>query len=287
MEHLVHALEGPSSFYGIEAESVNSLIVSYLQPFFEEEEKENETKGKVDKAEEVKENKEVEEEEKEKENEEVIEEKDHSVQDVFKLSNFLAYPSAHEDDAKVANIIELLQHFLKSPKCVFPKQKMKKKFVGLCIQQVSGTSNMFMCTITLSILLPLQVSKKEIFSDAQAIVHQMKEFKEARILSFINSFQLSDLKVLVVSAVKEIFISCTTSYDGVSLKVQVVVHILQQWLTRVVCKNILHLLTPEALVYHRMKIPSSYVTQYLLLQHHFSIKDAISQQLELLQEDSR
>lgn len=287
MRHLVHALEGPSSFYGIEAESVNSLIVSYLQPFFEVEDEKDEMKGKVEEAEEGEiENEEVEEVEKEIENVD-FEEEDHSVLDAFKLSNFLTYPSAHEDDAKVANIIELLQHSLKSPKCVFQKQKVKKKFVGLCIQQVSGTSNMFMYTITLHVLLPLQVSKKEIFSDAQAIVHQMKAFKEARILSFISSFQLSDLKVLVVSAVKEIFVSHTTSYDGVNLKVQVVVHILQQWLTRVVCKTILHLLTPEALVYHRMKIPSSYVTQYLLLQHHFSLKDAISQQLELLQEDSR
>ena len=106
-------------------------------------------------------------------------------------------------------------------------------------------------------------------------------------MSLINSFQFSDLKVLAFLAVKEIILSHVISYDGVSLKVQVIVHIWQQWLTRVVCKTILQLLTPEALVYHRMKIPSSYVTQYLLLQHHFSLKDAIAQQLQLLQEDSR
>ena len=170
----MHALEGPSSFYGIEAESVNSLIVSYLQPLFEaEEDKEHETKGKEEKEEaekkKVKEDKEEEEKEEEEEEEEVVEEEveeekekkigevieveDHSVSDTLKLSNFLAFPSAHEDDAKVASIIELLQHFLKSPRCVFQKRKVKGQIVGLCIPQVSGTLDMFMHAITLCMLL--------------------------------------------------------------------------------------------------------------------------------------
>lgn len=128
VEDLVHALEGQCSLYGIQAESVHSLIVSFLQPFFEEDRKEEEKEGAR----------------KGNEGEGGGRRRVGEGGEVIEVGECL---SAHEDDTKkLAIIIKLLQHFLKSPGCVFPERKVKRMFVGLRIQQVS-TFDMFNHTI--------------------------------------------------------------------------------------------------------------------------------------------
>lgn len=54
-----------------------------------------------------------------------------------------------------------------------------------------------------------------------------------------------------------------------------VVALLQQWLVRHLCKRLMQLMTPEALVVHRGKIPSSYLANYLAFHAHFSLKDLV------------
>jgi len=68
----------------------------------------------------------------------------------------------------------------------------------------------------------------------------------------------------------------------VSLGASVVICILQQWFIRYLCRSVMKLMTPEALIYHRMKIPSSYLEDYLIHQHHFNLKDLISSHIKLL-----
>lgn len=55
-----------------------------------------------------------------------------------------------------------------------------------------------------------------------------------------------------------------------------VVSLLQQWLVRYFCKKLMQLMTPEAVVLHRNKIPSSYLVNYFIYQKHFSLKELIS-----------
>ena len=69
---------------------------------------------------------------------------------------------------------------------------------------------------------------------------------------------------------------------GVSLGASVVICVLQQWFIRYLCRSVMKLMTPEALIYHRMKIPSSYLEDYLIHQHHFNLKDLISSHIKLL-----
>lgn len=48
--------------------------------------------------------------------------------------------------------------------------------------------------------------------------------------------------------------------------------LLQQWLVRHLCKRLMQLMTSEALILHRNKIPFSYMKNYLNFQTHFSLE---------------
>ena len=60
---------------------------------------------------------------------------------------------------------------------------------------------------------------------------------------------------------------------------QLIWSLLVQWLVRHFCKQLIQLMTPEALVMHEEQIPASYIQHYLSYQKHFSLKDLIQQQL--------
>lgn len=62
-----------------------------------------------------------------------------------------------------------------------------------------------------------------------------------------------------------------------------VISVLQQWLVRYLCKRLMQLMTPEALAIHHHHIPTSYCVNYLLHQVHFSLKELIWNQLQLMQ----
>jgi len=55
--------------------------------------------------------------------------------------------------------------------------------------------------------------------------------------------------------------------------------LLVQWLVRYLCKEVMQLMTPEALVLHERQIPASYIHNYLTYQKHFSLIDLIKQQI--------
>ena len=56
---------------------------------------------------------------------------------------------------------------------------------------------------------------------------------------------------------------------------ELVTVILQQWLVVYLCKRLLQLMTPEALVTNHAKIPGHYISHYLNQQSHFSLKDVV------------
>jgi len=61
---------------------------------------------------------------------------------------------------------------------------------------------------------------------------------------------------------------------------QLMLSLLVQWLVRHFCKQLIQLMTPEALVLHEKQIPASYIQHYLSYQKHFSLKGLIQQQLD-------
>ena len=54
-----------------------------------------------------------------------------------------------------------------------------------------------------------------------------------------------------------------------------VIALVQQWLIRHLCKRLMQLMTPEALIIQRNKIPSSYLMNYLNFQSHFSLRSLV------------
>ena len=72
------------------------------------------------------------------------------------------------------------------------------------------------------------------------------------------------------------FSLCGTWYN-VCVCVQgcLVVLLLQQWLVRHLTKRMMQLMTSEAFIEHRSKIPSSYLENYLAYQAHFSLTHLI------------
>ena len=61
-----------------------------------------------------------------------------------------------------------------------------------------------------------------------------------------------------------------------------IITILQQWLVRYFVKRLMQLMTPEALVLNQRKIPHSYLVNYLIYQHHFSLKEVIKNTVEAM-----
>ena len=55
-----------------------------------------------------------------------------------------------------------------------------------------------------------------------------------------------------------------------------IITIIQQWVVRYFVKTLMQLMTPEALILNQKKIHHSYLANDLIYQHHFSLKDMIT-----------
>ena len=64
-----------------------------------------------------------------------------------------------------------------------------------------------------------------------------------------------------------------------------VISLMVQWLVSYLCKQLMQLLTPEALVVHLYQIPKYLVQHYLQLQDHFSLKNLVTKQFQKLKEN--
>ena len=53
------------------------------------------------------------------------------------------------------------------------------------------------------------------------------------------------------------------------------VALLQQWLVRHLCKQLMQLMTSEAFTLHRNTLPSSYLENYISFHTHFSLQELI------------
>lgn len=62
-----------------------------------------------------------------------------------------------------------------------------------------------------------------------------------------------------------------------------VISLLQQWFVRYFCKKLMQLMTSEALILNRNKIPFSYLVNYLSYQNHFSFKELIERYYNTLE----
>ena len=61
----------------------------------------------------------------------------------------------------------------------------------------------------------------------------------------------------------------------ITSEIKFVVAMLQQWLVMYLCKKLMQLMTPEALLTNHKKIPTHYISAYLTHQTHFSLRQLI------------
>ena len=57
-----------------------------------------------------------------------------------------------------------------------------------------------------------------------------------------------------------------------------VIAVLTQWIVNYLCKQLMQLMTPEALAVHCEQIPTVYLENYLKFQEHFSLKELVERQ---------
>ncbi len=71
-------------------------------------------------------------------------------------------------------------------------------------------------------------------------------------------------------------------YD-ISMEACLAITVLEQWLVRYLTKRLMQLMTSEAVILHRRKVPSSYLENYLTCDTHFSLKQLIVSHLDALE----
>ena len=79
----------------------------------------------------------------------------------------------------------------------------------------------------------------------------------------------------------------TSNQYDISVEACLAITVLEQWLVRYLCKRLMQLMTSEALILHRRKIPSSYLESYLSFDVHFSLKELINKHYEALRNSGR
>ena len=131
------------------------------------------------------------------------------------------------------------------------------------------------------------MSSVNLLNDADSIMVQLKQYTD--IMSCLNALPMEEVDGAVLQALKALFFEDYSETSRLSLELpvesQVVVLVYQQWLVRIICRNIMQLMTPEALVQHRRVIPSSYIKHYLNHQHHFHLKNLIVERYQYCEAD--
>lgn len=136
-------------------------------------------------------------------------------------------------------------------------------------------------------MLSLQYSDEEMLLDANevfALVLRDSEFD-----GHFSRLGLDDILPAINEALHALYHTippCTHSQEvtvEVSTKACMVVSVLTQWLIRFLVKQMMQLITSEAVCMHHRKIPPSYIQNYLNHQHHFSLKSLLQSRLALAQ----
>ena len=131
-------------------------------------------------------------------------------------------------------------------------------------------------------LSSIQISNEEILLDIKSLFGILRF--NAAFAEYIET--LTDHSVLVaISEAQEVLNN--QSYSGQNHELSVgaclIISLIVQWTVRHLCKALMQVMTPEAIVTFHKKIPFSYVLNYLENQEHFSLEKLIFCQNRALQ----
>lgn len=134
----------------------------------------------------------------------------------------------------------------------------------------------------------MQLSDEELKADAERIFtlilqdpdfkETMGEIKHTDVVSIVNEA----LHVLYHSPDPEDFDTPYQIYNDSCLVISVLLH----WLVSYLYKQLMQLLTPEALVVHSEHIPLFYLQTYLKFQEHFSLKELVQKHFDTLERNN-
>lgn len=125
---------------------------------------------------------------------------------------------------------------------------------------------------------------EEIDNAAQHIFEMIMHSKDAEFQRILDNLQSQN----IISIVDEAF-NClyngphprnTEKEFGIYTDTCTVISVIMQWLVMYLCKRLMQLVTPEALVIHNQEIPRYYSQYYMKFQEHFDFKGMINQQLK-------
>ena len=135
-------------------------------------------------------------------------------------------------------------------------------------------------------LFPLQCTIGELEMDADHLFPLL--FRDAAFEGAYQNLTIDSAHQAVSKALEVLHTATDPQEEGVvqtemSPEASLVVGLLQQWLVRHMTKQLMKLMTSEAVTLHRKQIPASYIDNYLTYQQHFSIKKLLELQLRALE----
>lgn len=132
-------------------------------------------------------------------------------------------------------------------------------------------------------------SESEVTNAAEHIFEMITHSKDSEFQRILDDLQRGN----IVSIVDEAF-NClyngphpnsTEMPFGMYTDACVVISIILQWLVMYLCKRLMQLVTPEALVIHNQEIPRHYSQFYMKYQEHFDFKEMLLLQLKKMKEN--
>ena len=150
-----------------------------------------------------------------------------------------------------------------------PTQNYLYKWNGCCVVK------------SCSCFIILQCPTEEMQHDAEClfhlVIHSNPNF-EGVMKTEVKDIEAA--KAAIHSALEALQRGHIDFTEALPAATQLMWSLLVQWLVRQFCKQLIQLMTPEALVLHEEQIPASYIKCYLSYQKHFSLKGLIQQQLD-------
>ena len=191
----------------------------------------------------------------------------------FEYKKHLHLPSVKTSvfDIKTRIVEVLLQALRVNAGFQLPSVSVPYKTIGLCNFIIS----FYQCSAE-----ELQLDAKEVMEH----VLRDSEFSGQVLRMSTESSSTETIYMAATEALDALYNMKSVSEvpKEVSANACLMISVMTQWLVRHLCKRLMQLMTSEALCLHHRKIPASFIQAYLNHQHHFSLKELLESQTEIL-----
>lgn len=118
--------------------------------------------------------------------------------------------------------------------------------------------------------------------DAAVYIFQIITHSEFQ--RILNDLKIGNITSIVDEAFNCLYNGPSPNQTGQSFEMYtdacVMIAVILQWLVMCLCKKLMQLVTPEALVIHNQELPRHYCQIYMKFQEHFDLKKLVHMQLK-------